>query len=111
MFFESGIAKGMPAPEARVLYLTLLIQGTHWEVPGSGCIGVCNMESVPLEWRPVADDARTAELMQWVRHTNPDLDEIDRQGQSAIRAPGPHIFAQPACNEFSGSTRIRKSCD
>ncbi len=111
MFFEASLTEGMSAPEAKVLYLLLVVQGTRWEVPGSGCFGVCHMVSVPLEWRPVIDEARTAALVNWVRASNPAVEEIDLRGQSAIRAPGPHIFAQPACNEFSGSTRIRKSCD
>jgi Protein of unknown function (DUF1353) len=111
MFFEASLSEGMPAAEAKVLYLLLAIQGTRWEVPGSGCFGVCHMTSVPLEWRPVIDEARTAELVKWVRASDPTLEEIDLRGQSAIRAPGPHVFTQPACNEFSGSTRIRKSCD
>jgi Protein of unknown function (DUF1353) len=111
MFFEASLSEGMAAADAKVLYLLLVIQGTRWEVPGSGCFGVCHMTSVPLEWRPVIDEARTAELVKWVRGSDPTLEEIDLRGQSAIRAPGPHIFTQPACNEFSGSTRIRKSCD
>ncbi|MEQ1880875.1 MAG: DUF1353 domain-containing protein [Burkholderiales bacterium] len=111
MFFEASLSEGMAAAEAKVLYLLLAIQGTRWEVPGSGCFGVCHMTSVPLEWRPVINEARTTDLVHWVRASNPTIEEIDLGGQSAIRAPGPHVFTQPACNEFSGSTRIRKSCD
>jgi Protein of unknown function (DUF1353) len=111
MFFEASQTEGMDSREAKVLYLLLVIQGSRWEVPGSGCFGVCHMTSVPLEWRPVIDEARTAELIEWVRASDPALDQIDLRAQSAIRAPGPHIFTQPACNEFSGSTRVRKSCD
>lgn len=111
MFFEASLTEGMAPRDAKVLYLLLVIQGTRWEVPGSGCFGVCHMTSVPLEWRPVIDETRTAELVKWVLASDPAPEEIDMRGQSAIRAPGPHIFTQPACNEFSGSTRIRKSCD
>lgn len=111
MFLEASLTEGMATRDAKVLYLLLVIQGTRWEVPGSGCFGVCHMKSVPLEWRPVIDETRTAELVDWVRASDPVPEEMDVRGQSAIRAPGPHIFTQPACNEFSGSTRVRKSCD
>jgi hypothetical protein len=46
-----------------------------------------------------------------VRAANPKLDEIDLRAQSAIRANGPHIFTQPPCDMFSGSTLVRKRCD
>jgi Protein of unknown function (DUF1353) len=111
MFFEASLSEGLAAQDTKVLYLLLAIQGTRWEVPGSGCFGVCHMTSVPLEWRPVVDEARSTELVKWVRDSDPTLEDIDLRAQSAIRAPGPHIFSQPVCNEFSGSTRIRKSCD
>jgi hypothetical protein len=66
---------------------------------------------VPLEWRPVVDETRVGALIVWVRATEPSLRDIDLRAQSAIRAVGPHIFPQSPCNEFSGSTRVRKSCD
>lgn len=111
MFFEASVVEGVAPLEAKVMYLLLVIQGSRWEVPGSHCFGSCHGVSEPLQWRPVIDEVRTAELMKWVRAADPQLEEIDLRGQAAIRALGPHIFMLPACNEFSGSTRIRKSCD
>ncbi|HXF18600.1 MAG TPA: hypothetical protein VN496_16455, partial [Burkholderiales bacterium] len=75
------------------------------------CFGSCHGISSPLEWRPVADETRASELINWVRATNPKLADIDEQVPSAIRANGPHIFTQPPCAMFSGSTQVRKSCD
>ena len=111
MFFEAAVAEGVAQRDAKVMYLLLAIQGSRWEVPGSRCFGSCHGVSGPLEWRPVINEARTAELVNWVRTADPTIEEIDGRAQSAIRAKGPHIFTQPPCDMFSGSTLVRKSCD
>ncbi len=113
MFFEASLAEGAKPDEAKVMYLLLAIQGSRWEKARepSFCFGACHSPIIPLEWRPVIDEARSADLVQWVRSSDPHLDEIDSQAQTAIRAHGPHIFRQPACQRFSGSTLIRKTCD
>lgn len=111
MFFDASVVEGVPEPEAKVMYLVLAAQGTRWEIAGSRCYGSCHGQSEPLEWRPVVDEARLTSLMKWVRTEDPRIEEIDLQVHEAIRAYGPHIFEQPKCNRFSGSTMIRKSCD
>ena len=111
MFFEAAVAEGVAPRDAKMMYLLLAIQGSRWEVPGSRCFGSCHGVSGPLEWRPVINEAKTAELVNWVRTADPKLEEIDRRAQSAIRAKGPHIFTQPPCDMFSGSTQVRKSCN
>ena len=112
MFFEAAVAEGVALRDAKVMYLLLAIQGSRWEVLGSSrCFGSCHGVSGPLEWRPVINEARTGELVNWVRTADPKLEEIDRHAQSAIRAKGPHIFTQPPCDRFSGSTLVRKSCE
>lgn len=111
MFFEASVVEGVAPQDAKVMYLLLVLQGTRWEVPGSRCFGSCHGVSTPLEWRPVIDEARTGELVKWVRTVDPRLEDIDLNAQSAIRAKGPHIFTQPPCDMFSGSTLVRKRCD
>ena len=112
MFFEAAVAEGVAAREAKVMYLLLALQGSRWEVLGSSrCFGSCHGVSGPLEWRPVIDEAKTGELVNWVRADDPKLEEIELRAQSTIRAKGPHIFTQPQCNRFSGSTLVRKRCD
>jgi hypothetical protein len=111
MFFEASVTEGVAVRDAKVMYLLLAVQGSRWEVSGSECYGSCHEVSARLEWRPVVDEAAAAELVKWVRATDPTIEQIDLRARSAIRAPGPHIFAQPACNQFSGSTLVRKSCD
>ena len=111
MFFEAALVEGVAPHDAKVMYLLLAIQGSRWEVPGSRCFGSCHGVSGPLEWRPVINETRTGDLVNWVRAADPKLDEIDRRAPSAIRANGPHIFTQPPCDMFSGSTLVRKHCD
>jgi hypothetical protein len=112
MFLEAVLVEGVSPPDAKVMYLLLAIQGSRWETRGSRCFGSCHGSELPLFWRPVVDEGRTAKLVDWVRNTNPPLDEVDARAKTAIRARGPHIFTQPECdNMFSGSTRVRKSCD
>jgi hypothetical protein len=111
MFLEASVAEGVAMVDAKVMYLLLAAQGSRWEVSGSKCYGSCHGLTPPLEWRPVVDEAAVGELVKWVRATDPTVEEIDVQARSVIRAYGPHIFAQPACNQFSGSTLVRKSCD
>ena len=111
MFFEAAVAEGVAPRDAKVMYLLLALQGTRWEVPGSRCFGSCHGLTTPLEWRPVIDEAKTTDLVNWVRAADPKLEEIELRAHSTIRAKGPHIFTQPACDMFSGSTQVRKSCD
>jgi hypothetical protein len=49
--------------------------------------------------------------VNWVNAVDPKLEEIDQRAYSSIRATGPHIFTQPPCDMFSGSTLVRKHCD
>jgi hypothetical protein len=112
MFLDAALVEGVTPVDAKVMYLLLTVQGSRWEVPGSRCFGSCHGISEPLFWRPVVNEARTAELVSWVRNTDPKPEDIEQRAESAIRARGPHIFTQPECdNMFSGSTRVRKRCD
>ncbi|MFN0314826.1 MAG: DUF1353 domain-containing protein [Burkholderiales bacterium] len=111
MFYEAALAEGVPPAEAKVMYMVLATQGSRWEVLGTKCFGSCHGDAKFLEWRPVVDERKVLELLEWVRTAEPSLREIDLRSQSAMRATGPHIFTQSACNEFSGSTRVKKSCD
>jgi hypothetical protein len=76
-------------------------------IPHDGSIDI----QAKFPWRPVADETRAHELINWVRTTGPKLLDIERQASSAIRANGPHIFTQTSCAMFSGSTLVRKRCD
>jgi Protein of unknown function (DUF1353) len=112
MFYEASLAEGVTANEAKVMYLLVAIQGSRWVQARSKsfCFGACHSPIVPLEWRPVADEARSGELVKWVRTHDPKLEDIDKLAQSAIISNGPHIFPRPACQRFSGSTLIRREC-
>jgi hypothetical protein len=112
MFLEAALVEGVTPMEAKVMYLLLAVQGSRWEVPDSHCFGSCHRPSKPLFWRPVAKEARTAELVKWVRDANPRIEEIDKRALLAIRARGPHIVTQPDCSKMSYViTRTRNNCD
>ena len=111
MFYEASVAEGVFAQDAKVMYLVLATQGSRWETPGSRCFGSCHGATLPLEWRPVVDENKVNDLIAWVRSSDPPLEDIDERAKDAIRAFGPHIFTQPPCNMFSGSTKVRHKCD
>ena len=33
-------------------------------------------------------------LVEWIKQTNPTLDEIERRVDAVTKRPGPHLFAQ-----------------
>jgi Protein of unknown function (DUF1353) len=111
MFYEASVTEGVLPQDAKAMYLVLATQGSRWEIPGSRCFGSCHGSTAPLEWRPVVDERKVNNLLSWVRASDPTLEEIDKRALTAIRAYGPHIFTQPECDMFSGSTKIRKSCN
>ena len=113
MFYEASMAEGVSPNEAKVMYLLVAIQGSRWVQARSKsfCFGACHSPIIALEWRPVVDESLSAELVKWVRAADPKLEDIDKLAQTAIISNGPHIFPRPACQRFSGSTLVRRSCD
>jgi len=112
MFYEASVAEGVFPADAKAMYAVLAAQGSRWEVKGSSCFGTCHGNGLPLEWRPVVNERKVGELVEWARANDPSLPEIEARAMKVIKAQGPHIFTQPECDDlFSGSTRIRKHCD
>lgn len=110
MFYEAAIAEGVMPAEAKAMYLVLQAQGSRWEVPGSRCYGSCHGKTEKLIWRPMADDARLVDLLNWVRANDPSLEDVERRSKAAILDPGPHVFPQDRCRVFSGSTLVKVLC-
>ena len=110
MFYEASVAEGVMPSEAKAMYLVLQAQGSRWEVVGSRCYGFCHGKSEPLIWRPMADDQRLAELLNWVRASDPGLEEVEARARAAILDPGPHVFPQDRCRVYSGSTLVKVLC-
>lgn len=110
MFLEASVAEGVPASEAKAMYLVLIAQGSRWEVAGSRCYGSCHGKTVPLEWRPLIDETRLGELLNLVRATDPPAEDLERMAQPAILDRGPHVFPPNPCAVFSGSTLVKWKC-
>lgn len=112
MFLEAAIAEGVEPVEAKVMYFLLGVQGSRWETPDSRCFGSCHVPGKPLYWRPVVKEPRVVRLVDWVRKTNPPIEDIDRAIAPAIRVMGPHIVTQPDCSAVTSVlTRFRLNCD
>ena len=112
MFYEASVTEGVFQPDAKAMYAVLASQGSRWEIKGSRCFGSCHGATLPLEWRPIVDEAKVTDLVAWARSADPELADIDKRAKATIKAYGPHIFTQPPCEGmYSGSTRVKKTCD
>jgi hypothetical protein len=94
MFYKVSVRAGVDETEAKAMYMVLYAQGPRWEVARSRCYGSCHGGSEALVWRPVTRESALRPIAEWIRQTNPTLDEIDRRAHAAISRPGPHLFAQ-----------------
>lgn len=110
MFYEAALAEGVMPAEAKAMYLVLQAQGSRWEVPDSRCYGFCHGKTEKLIWRPMTDDVRLADILNWVRANDPSMEDVERRARAAILDPGPHIFPHDRCRVFSGSTLVKKLC-
>ena len=110
MFVEASISEGVAPSEAKAMYLLLRAQGSRWEVPGSRCYGSCHGKTEPLLWRPVVDEAVVADLLGWVRRSDPSLLDIEQRAETAVLERGPHVFPLQPCLVFSGSTLVGRVC-
>ena len=93
MFYRASLTEGLAEADAKWIYGILYASGSRWEVRGSRCFASCHASASTLTWRPVIDQAALAPVLDWIRQTQPALDEIDQRLDATIRKPGPHIFA------------------
>jgi hypothetical protein len=49
-------------------------------------------------------------LLNWVRASDPGLEEVEARARAAILDPGPHVFPQDRCRVYSGSTLVKVLC-
>jgi hypothetical protein len=96
MLFEASLAEGVSVPEARVLYATVRAGGWRWEPAGSSCYRSCHAAAASLAWKPRVMAADIQPVLEWAARSDGGLDEIDARLDTAIKRPGPHLFAQPA---------------
>lgn len=95
MLYYASIAEGVAEVQAKMLYATVYAGGWRWEPRESSCYRSCHNAASSLAWRPKALQTEIEPLLPWISEHAPNLDEIDRHVDAAVRRPGPHIFAQP----------------
>jgi hypothetical protein len=94
MFYRASVTEGVGEVDAKVMYAALYAAGLRWEMPGSSCFGSCHAAAPSLTWKPQTEEEDVRPVLEWVRRTNPNLEEIDKRVDAAVKKPGPHVFAQ-----------------
>jgi len=94
LFYDASRAEGVPELDAKLMYMALYAAGLRWEPRGSSCFRGCHASAESLSWKPLTAAEEVAPVVQWIRQTNPRLEQIDRKLDAAIMKPGPHIFVQ-----------------
>jgi len=94
MFYQAALAEGVDEAHAKLMYATVYAAGMRWETPGSSCFRSCHAAAAALAWKPAVDEKDVAPVMEWIKQTNPALEDIDARLDAALKRPGPHVFAQ-----------------
>jgi hypothetical protein len=94
LFYDASRAEGVPDSDAKLMYMALYAGGLRWEQRSSSCFSHCHAAAESLSWMPVTTPEEMKPIVDWIRQTNPGLDQIDRRLDATLRKPGPHIFVQ-----------------
>lgn len=94
MLYDAVIAEGVSQNQAKVLYAAVYAGGWRWEPLGSSCYRGCHAAATMLAWKPRVALREIEPLVPWLMQQSPDLDDIDKRVDAAIKRPGPHVFAQ-----------------
>ena len=94
MFYNASLVEGLSESEAKTLYLAAYAGGWRWEIPGTSCYGSCHIAATSLAWKPAVTESIIQPLVEWIKQTNPTLDEIETRVDAVTKRPGPHLFAQ-----------------
>jgi hypothetical protein len=93
MFFEASVTEGAAFAEAKVMYMLLYATGPRWAIrETSTCYVHCHAAQSALQWRPLVDEGSITALVNWVRHEDPPLEQIEQRTAAEFLHPGPHIF-------------------
>jgi hypothetical protein len=92
--YQASVVEGVSETEAKALYAVVYAGGWRWEPKGSSCYRSCHAAVASLAWKPAATLSEVQPVLEWIAQTGPTLDEIDARLDTAIRKPGPHVFAQ-----------------
>jgi hypothetical protein len=94
MFYNASLTEGVGEVNAKVMYAALYAAGLRWEMPGSSCFKSCHAAAPSLSWKPQVEAGDVKPVVEWIRQTNPGLEEIENRVDAVLKKPGPHVFAQ-----------------
>jgi hypothetical protein len=94
MLHSASLHEGLGPTEAKLLYAAVYAGGWRWEPRTSSCYRSCHAASTMLAWQPDITLDELRPVLDWLRESNPDLDEIEQRVDAAIPRPGPHLFVQ-----------------
>jgi hypothetical protein len=94
MLYNASLHEGLGPAEAKLLYATAYAGGWRWEPRTSSCYRSCHAAATMLAWQPDVTQAELQPVIEWLRTTDPSLDEIERRVDAVTPRPGPHLFVQ-----------------
>jgi len=94
MLYRASLVEGLNEPEAKLIYMVAYAGGGRWELRPSSCYGSCHASSALLAWRPDVTAAELQPVVEWLKLSNPSLEEIEQHVDAVTPRPGPHLFAQ-----------------
>jgi hypothetical protein len=94
MFYAAILTEGLSTREAKLLYMAVYAGGWRWEPRESSCYKSCHAGAALLSWQPDVTLSELAPVADWLQQTDPSLEEIEKRVDTAVKRPGPHVFAQ-----------------
>jgi hypothetical protein len=94
LLYSASLHEGLGPTEAKLLYATVYAGGWRWEPRTSSCYRSCHSASTMLAWQPDITLDELRPVLDWLRETDPSLDEIEQRVDAATPRPGPHLFVQ-----------------
>ena len=94
MLHSASLHEGLGPTEAKLLYAAVYAAGWRWEPRTSTCYRSCHAASTMLAWQPDVTQDELRPVLDWLRETDPSLDEIEQRVDAVTPRPGPHLFVQ-----------------
>ncbi len=94
MLYGASLHEGLAPAEAKLLYATVYAGGWRWEPRTSSCYRSCHAAATMLAWQPDVTPAELQPVVEWLRESDPGLEEIERRVDAVTPRPGPHLFVQ-----------------
>jgi len=94
MLYSASLYEGLAPVEAKLVYAAVYAGGWRWEPRTSSCYRSCHAAAPILVWQPDLNQGEFQPVVEWVRNTDPSLQEIEQRVDAITPRPGPHLFTQ-----------------